>query len=104
MNSIQWLQSQTPEPQSMEIHGQVFHMRQPTVADRDRFDAVISNDGALTRLRTLILQAVLCDESGNLVAQEASFDGVRADILEPLVDRARVLFGLTDSPMEGETD
>ena len=52
MNSIEWLQSQTPEPQSMEIHGQVFYMRQPTVADRDRFDAVISNDGALTRLRT----------------------------------------------------
>tara|TARA_R100000655_G_scaffold35468_3_gene69007 strand:- start:3295 stop:3609 length:315 start_codon:yes stop_codon:yes gene_type:complete len=104
MNSIEWLQSQKPEPQSMNLHGQVFYMRQPTVSDRDRFDSVISNEGALTRLRTLILQAVLCDEDGNLIAKDASFDGVRADILEPLVDKAREMFGLTDSPIEGETD
>lgn len=104
MDSIEWLQSQKPQAESMKIHGQVFHMRQPTVSDRDRFDALISSDGALTRLRTLILQAVLCDEDGNLVAQNASFDGVRADILEPLIDKAREMFGLTDSPIQGETD
>lgn len=104
MNSLEWLQSQKPETQTVEVHGQTFYMRQPTVADRDRFDALIANDGALTRLRTLILQSVLCDADGQLIAQDASFDGVRADILEPLIDKARELFGLSDSPMDGGTD
>jgi len=104
MNSLEWLQSQKPETQPIKLHGHTFHMRQPTVADRDRFDALIASDGALTRLRTLILQAVLCDEDGKLIAKDSSFDGVRADILEPLIDKARELFGLSDSPIEGGTD
>tara|TARA_R100000664_G_scaffold19967_1_gene29166 strand:- start:8578 stop:8904 length:327 start_codon:yes stop_codon:yes gene_type:complete len=104
LDSLEWLQAQSPRIVNVEVGGHVFHLRQPTVADRDRFDSMVSKmDMGLARLRSPLLQGLVCDEDGKRIAEGVDFDDMPAELVEPLVDAARELYGITDPPTEGET-
>tara|TARA_R100000654_G_scaffold10938_3_gene23819 strand:+ start:620 stop:946 length:327 start_codon:yes stop_codon:yes gene_type:complete len=104
MESLEWLKAQQPKITEVEVSGHTFRLRQPTVADRDRFDSLVSKmDMGLARLRSPLLQGLVCDEDGNRIAEDVDFDGMPAELVEPLVDAARELYGITDPPTEGET-
>lgn len=105
IGSFEWLSQQKPTIHTVEVQGKEFLMRQPTVRDRDRFDALVAKmDMGAARLRTPLLQGLLCDQTGQLIAADADFDDVPAELVEPLVDKARELYGITDSPTDGGTD
>ena len=102
MESLDWLLDQKTKVTKLEVHGQVFYLREPTVADRDKLDATISSmDMNSLEIRTPLLQAVISDKDGNAIASDRSFDSVPAELVEPLIDKAKDLFGITDPPAEG---
>lgn len=101
-DSLDWLLSQKPKVTELNVAGKRFYLREPTVKDRDKLDAAISSmDLNSLEIRTPLLQAVLSDEDGNPVAEGKSFDSVPAELVEPLIDKAKDLFGITDPPAEG---
>ncbi|MEC8787176.1 MAG: hypothetical protein VXX33_11680 [Pseudomonadota bacterium] len=80
-------------------------MVEPTVQDRDKLDAVLSRmDLDTLEIRTPLLQATLCNSDGQKVASDKNFDNVPADLVEPLIDKAKELFGISEDPTDGETD
>ena len=102
--TLQWLMSNQTTTTEIQIMDQVFYMREPTVADRDRFDSLVAGmDLTSAQLRTPMVTALLCNESGDLIAEGQDLDHVPAHLVEPLVDKARELFGLMDHPTDGET-
>jgi len=103
--SLKWLLEQRPSVTSIEVRGKEFYLREPTVIDRDKLDAVISSmDMSNLEIRTPLLQAVMCDQDGNKVAENECFDDVPAELVEPLIDKAKELFGISEHPTPGETD
>jgi len=104
LDNLQWLISHKPKIHQVEIEGREFYLRQPTVADRDRFDTKVAAMGSTgMQMRSPMLQAVLCNQAGQLIGGAMDFDKLPAELIEPLVNKAAELFGISDSPTAGET-
>ena len=104
-DSMSWLLEQRPEIHQVIVRGRDFYLRTPTVRDRDRFDAMVSTmDLETARLRSPLLEGLLCNRDGELVGGGIDFDEIPAELVEPLVDKARELYGITDHPTPGGTD
>ena len=105
MKEVNWLLEQRPMVVDVKVRDKVFHMVEPTVQDRDKLDAVLSKmDLDTLEIRTPLLQATLCNSDGQKVASDKNFDNVPADLVEPLIDKAKELFGISEDPTDGETD
>lgn len=102
LENLQWLISHKPSVHQVEIEGRDFYLRQPTVADRDTFDSkVAAMDGGPMQMRSPMLQAVMCNQDGQLIGTSMDFDKLPAELIEPLVNKAAELFGISDPPTEG---
>tara|TARA_R100000951_G_scaffold115494_2_gene123757 strand:+ start:500 stop:829 length:330 start_codon:yes stop_codon:yes gene_type:complete len=102
-DDLAWLLEQKPKVHQVTAGGRTFYMREPTAGDRDRFDTMVASmDLSNAQLRSPMVSGVLCNQAGHPIGQSSSFDDVPSWILEPLVDKAKELYGLTDSPTEGD--
>ncbi len=102
-SDLQWLLQQKPTVHQVTAGGRTFYMREPTAGDRDKFDTMVANmDLSSAQLRGPLVAGVLCDKDGQPIAQAANLSEVPSWILEPLVDKAKELYGLPDCPTEGE--
>jgi len=105
LDSLKWLLDQKSEVHEVTVGGRSFYLRSPTVADRDRFDNLVAKmEMGAARLRTPLLQGIVCNVVGDRIAQNFDFDALPAELVEPLIDKARELYGITDSPTDGEID
>ena len=105
LENLKWLIQHKPEIHQVDIDGRAFFLRQPTVADRDAFDTKVAGmEGGPTQMRSPMLQSVLCDEGGQLIGSAMDFDRLPAELVEPLVNKAAELFGISDPPTEGGTN
>ena len=102
MESLDWLLDQKPKVTQLEVHGQVFYLREPTVADRDKLDATISSMDMNHWKSARRYSRQSYRQRRNAIASNRSFDSVPAELVEPLIDKAKDLFGITDPPAEGE--
>lgn len=103
LDALEWLSKQRSATHQVTVSGHVFHLRTPTVADRDRFDNLLSKmEIGAARLRTPLLQGVVCNANGDRIAEGFDFDALPAELVEPLIDKARELYGITDPPTDGE--
>ena len=101
MDDLKWLLERKSKVHQVDVAGRAFYLREPTVSDRDRFDALVARmnlDSA--RMRTPLLQATISNADGEPIARDEDFDSVPAELVEPLIDKARQLFGLSEIPTE----
>lgn len=92
------LSQKSPALEPVEIDGEVFHLRAPVLADRDRITKlamgrnVVGDDGkmndvALDRMLAAALVVLACDEQAEPLFAEADFDDLRQRPVGSWVER-----------------